>query len=132
MAGDIFEVKIASTGSAGSRTYKVKGGEDYKMDLGGRTKERRMNGDGTGHAVATAKPWKMEDVQLAVADLSDGIEFLQDVQNENPDAIITITMLDGRTYKGNGSIEGDLKEGTYEGYVPVTFAGAGALERIAG
>ena len=125
MAGDIFEIKIASQGSAGSRTYKVKGGEDYKLDLGGKTKERRMNGDGTGHSVITAKAWSLEDAQLEVTGVTDGIEFLQDVQNEIPDAIITITFLDGRTYKGTGSISGDLKEGTYEGYVPVTFDGAG-------
>lgn len=132
MAGDIFEIKIASQGSAGSRTYKVKGGEDYKLDLGGRTKERRSNGDGTGHPVMTTKPWMLEDAQLETANVSDGIEFLQDIQNEPEDAIITITMVDGRTYKGKGSIEGDLKEGTYEGYAPVTFAGNGILERIAG
>ena len=132
MAGDIFEVKIASTGGAGSRIFKVKGGEDYKMDLGGRTKERRTNGDGTGHPVLTTKPWMIEDVQLAVANLTDGIEFLQDVQNEIEDAVVTITFVDGRTYKGNGSIEGDLKEGTYEGYAPLTIAGNGTLDRIAG
>lgn len=132
MAGDIFEIKIASQGTAGSRTYKAKGGEAYNLDLGGRTKERRMNGDGTGHPVATAKPWMLENVQLEVAGTTDGIEFLQDVQNETPDAIITITFLDGRTYKGKGSIEGDLKEDTYEGYCSVNFAGSGILERIAG
>lgn len=132
MAGDILEIKIASTGSAGSKTFKVKQGEDYKLDLGGRSKERRMNGDGTGHAVRTAKPWMLEDIQLAVANVTDGIEFLQGVQDENEDAIITVTMLDGRTYKGNGSIEGDLKEGTYEGYVSLSFAGSGTLDRIVG
>lgn len=132
MPGDIFEIKIASQGTAGSKTYKVRGGEDYNLDLGGRTKERRMNGDGTGHAVATAKPWMLESAQLAVGSTVDGIEFLQDIQNEIPDAIVTITMADGRTYKGKGSIEGDLKEGTYEGYAPVTFSGSGILERIVG
>lgn len=132
MPGDILEIKIASQGSAGSKTYKVKGGEDYNLDLGGRSKERRMNGDGTGHAVATAKPWMLESAQLATGSTTDGIEFLQDIQNEIPDAIITISMFDGRVYKGKGSIEGDLKEGTYEGYTPVNFAGSGILERIVG
>jgi len=132
MSGDIFEIKIASQGTAGSRTYKVKGGENYKLDLGGRTKERRMNGDGTGHSVTTAKPWMLEDIQLETSNVVDGIEFLQDVQNETPDAIFTISMADGKTYKGTGSIEGDLKEDTYEGYCPVSFSGSGILERTAG
>lgn len=132
MAGDIFEIKIASQGSAGSRTYKVKGGESHKKDLGGKTSETRMNGDGTGHEVKQAKAWKISDVQLETANMTDGLEFLQDIQNEDPYAIFTVTYVDGKTYKGKGTIQGDLDEDAFEGYVQVTIGGPGQLERIAG
>jgi hypothetical protein len=132
MAGDILEIKIASTGSAGSKTYKVKGGESHKLDLGGKSSEIRMNGDKTGHAVKTAKPWGAKDLNLAVANVTDGIEFLQDIQDEDPLAIITVTYADGRTYKGSGTITGDLEEDAYEGYAAVTFQGVGKMERIIG
>lgn len=131
MAGDIVEVKIASKGTAGSRTYKAKAGESYKMILGGSENETRMNGDATGHPTSKKIPWSLKDVMLETAVLTDGIEFLQDAINDKA-LIMTVTFADGKTYKGSGWIIGSVEEDTFEGYAPVSFEGPGVLERIAG
>ena len=129
MAGDTLELKIIHS-DIGSRSFNVKAGEDITQDLGGYSSELMINGNLTGHKALTAKQWELGGISLE-ADPGDGsLEFLQDISDSPKLATIVWSHINGSVYKGQGTITGDVKAGTKEGYVPVTIQGSGRLEKI--
>jgi hypothetical protein len=130
MAGDTLELKIIHP-DVGSRSFNVKAGEDITQDLGGYVAEIMVNGNLTGHKSLSAKPWELAGISVE-CDPGDGsLEFLQDVQNSGNFAIMEWSHINGHVYKGTGTITGDLKAGTKEGYAPIALQGVGKLEMIA-
>lgn len=128
-SGDITEIKFIHE-EVGSKIFSVKSGESANMDLGGYSNDYSMNGNSTGHAIKTAKPWSVDSIQVDIT--PDGtLEFLQDITNNVIEGIIEISAIDGSVYKGKGTIIGDLKKDTLNGYATIEVRGAGKLEKIA-
>ena len=129
-SGDITEIKVIHK-TVGSKVFFVKAGEAVTFDLGGYSSERMVTGNAGGHKSLAAKPWEVGNAVLETIPGDDGVEFLQDIQNDPEDATIEVSHINGSVYKGKGSIEGDLKEDVKEGFTTVTFTGSGKLEKIA-
>ena len=122
MAGDTLEIKFIHP-DVGSKIFAVKAGEDITQDLGGYTSELMVNGNLTGHKSMSAKAWELSGVSLE-ADAGDGsLEFLQDISDSPKLSTIVWSHINGSVYKGQGTVTGDLKAGTKEGYVQVTIQG---------
>ena len=115
----------------GMRSFPVKSDDNATIDLGGFTSERAINGDGTGRKVRTRKGWEIANINLAVSIPDEDVEFLQEVQNSPKDAQIIYEHSDGFTYQGIGSIEGDIKPTTNDGYAGLTLTGSGELKKLA-
>lgn len=128
-SGDLTEIKFIHE-EVGSKIFSIKSGESANMDLGGYSNDYSMNGNSTGHAIKTAKPWSVDSIQVDIT--PDGtLEFLQDITNNVIEGIIEISKIDGSVYKGKGTIIGDLKGDTLNGYATIEVRGAGKLEKIA-
>ena len=129
-SGDLTEIKFIHE-EVGSKIFSVKSGESANQDLGGYSNtDYMMNGNGTGHAVKSAKRWAVDSIQVDIT-FDGALEFLQDIANNVIEAIIEISSIDGSVYKGKGTIIGDIKEDTLNGYVTIEVGGAGKLEKIA-
>ena len=130
MAGDTLELKIIHP-DIGTKSFNVKEGEDITKDPGGYTAEIMMNGNLTGHKSLSAKPWELSGISVE-CDPGDGnAEFLQDIIDSPVMAIVEWSHINGHVYKGTGTITGDLKESTKDGYAPIAIQGVGKLELIA-
>ncbi len=128
-SGDITEIKFIHE-EVGSKIFSVKSGESANQDLGGYSNDYSMNGNGTGHAIKTAKRWAIDSIQVDIT-FDGALEFLQDIANNVVESIIEVSAIDGSVYKGKGTIIGDIKEDTLNGYVTIEVGGAGKLEKIA-
>lgn len=115
------------------RPFAVAADADVAVDKGGKTNEIQMNGNGTARLVQTRKSWMLEGVNVSLDPDNDDLGFLQnDVangRNAGPDGFfgIEITMADGRTWNGRGTIVGDIKAQTMSSTASLSFAGPGQL-----
>jgi len=129
-SGDTLELTILH-GTVGSKTFSVQADQAINLDLGGKTSTRMVNGNNTGHKKLTAKPWAIEGLNIE-ANVGDGaIEFLQEISDSEEDATITWQHITNVVYSGQGSIEGDVKLDTNEGYIAIGLTGSGILKAIA-
>lgn len=123
---DNLTIMVKETGA--SRSFPCKADDEITLDLGGFTNESNQNGNGTGHIKKTRKGWMIESVNV---ELSDGAEeFLQGAANSVDDLIVTVSFINGVSYKGTGQITGDIKNNEGSGYTALTMAGPGSLEKL--
>ncbi len=116
------------------RELAVAADADANRDLGGYTTEVMPNGDGTARKVMTAKPWRVDGLAVSCDDAKDDQKFLQDVadgKDAGADGFydMTVTLVDGNTFQGRGTIEGDIKMSTKNVTTPITLAGPDKLTK---
>ncbi|ANO58034.1 hypothetical protein [Shewanella phage SFCi1] len=119
---------IESVGLDG-RTFAVAADADSQRKLGGFTNEFQSNGDGTGRKVMTREGWMIDGLQLAIDDLRDDHEFLQDLADAKDFIVIDITYVSGAVYQGQGTITGDLQVSSQSTTGSVTLNGPGRLTK---
>ena len=115
--------------SLGGRVFTCSGDTDANIDLGGFTKTRRINGNGTTRPNKTPKPWMVESVNTDIDNDNGDLEFLQANANGNSEVAMTFTYADGSIYQGTGGVEGDVKLSTANQTAPIAFSGGGALTK---
>lgn len=111
-----------------SRIFRVAADADAGRDLGGFTVEVMMNGDGSARKKKTRKPWRLTGLTLEIDNTNGDLEFLQDVADGEGWVPISITMVDGFTYGGQGTVADDLEASTDNATADVTLSGPAKLE----
>lgn len=119
--GSIEEVAIDG------RNFPVAADADSNRKLGGFTNEFSPNGNGTGRMLKTREGWMLDGLALAIDDMRDDQEFLQDVADSNGSVVISITYASGATYQGQGTITGDMQTSSATTTAPLTLSGPGRL-----
>ncbi len=109
--------------SIDGRYFTVAADADAGRELGGFTNENQSNGDGTARLIKTRKPWQIDGLTLAIDDLLDDQEYLQDKADELGYFPINISFASGAVYGGTGQVMDELKFGNAGATVPVTFGG---------
>jgi len=113
--------------SINKRLFAVAADADANIDRGGKTAEYQANGNGTGRKILTTKPWMVDGISLEINPDNDDLAFLEGVAASPDDVPITVTMADGNTYQGTGSVTGDVKASTQSATAPITLSGPGTL-----
>ena len=103
--------------------FTVAADADAGRELGGYTNENQSNGDGTARLIKSRKPWQIDGLTLAIDDLLNHQEFLQNKADQLGYFPINITFASGLVYGGTGQIVDELKFGNAGATVPVTLGG---------
>lgn len=109
--------------SIDGRYFSVAADADSGRELGGFTNENQSNGDGTARLIKSRKPWQIDGLTLAIDDLLEDQEYLQDKADQNGYFDINISYASGSVYGGTGQLVDELKFGNAGATVPVTFGG---------
>ena len=109
--------------SIDGRYFTVAADADAGRELGGFANENQSNGDGTARLIKSRKPWQVDGLTLAVDDLLDDQEYLQDKADQFGYFPINLTFASGSVYGGTGQLVDELKFGNAGATVPVTFGG---------
>ncbi len=121
IGGSILSVSIRG------RLYSVASDADVSMDLGGYSNEVQSNGDGSARIIKTRKPWMLENIVVVLDQDRGDLKELQDIADGNTYVPITIELVDGNVYQGNGTVSGDLKGSTQNATASITLAGKDKL-----
>lgn len=123
-AGDIRQFTYCG------RELDIKGEDaNVNIDLGGRTSEAGINGNGSLHSTQRRKKASVADVPVSLDDTRKDLEFLQTKADAGDPGPLTITLASGVTYTGNMVLVGEIKKATGDGTASLTFEGA-KLEQI--
>lgn len=109
--------------SIDGRYFTVAADADANRELGGFVNENQPNGDGTARLIKSRKPWLVDGLTLAVDDLLDDQEYLQDKADQLGYFPVNITFANGAVFGGTGQIVDELKFGNAGATVPVTLGG---------
>lgn len=109
------------------RLFPVASDADVTRNLGGHQNEVQMNGDGTARKVMTRVAWTLEGVQVEVNDARADSEFLLEIAASPEWVPITITLANGSTYQGTGTISDPVAVSTQSATSTITLSGPGTL-----
>ena len=112
-----------------SRNFPVASDADITKDLGGVSSEVMPNGDGSARKIQTRKKWMIEGLQVEIDDQRADLEFLQEIANSSEYVPIALIQVDGTTYQGTGTIEGDIKGSTQSATATINLGGPNTLEK---
>lgn len=115
--------------SVNNRLFPVAADSDVTRDLGGYNNEVQPNGDGSARKVMTRVSWRLDGVQLEIDNLRNDSEFLQDVADGQDWVPILITYVDGTSYQGRGTIEGEITSTSQNATGTVNFKGPDKLKQ---
>lgn len=122
--GSILEISIRG------RLFSVAADADVSTDLGGKTTEVEMNGNGTARYIQTRKQWMLEGITVDINKAKADLEFLQENADgdQGEEVVITIEYADGTVRRGKGRVTGDVKEGSASTTATINLGGGGKLE----
>ena len=112
-----------------SRYFKVAGDADTTRDLGGFSNEQQPNGDGSARTIKSRKTWMVSGLQLEIDNNAGDLEFLQERTSADAYYPFVITYVDGNSYAGVGTVDGDLQASSQSATADVSFRGPFSLER---
>lgn len=112
-----------------NRLFPVDADADAERDLGGFTKTKMPNGDGSARSNKKRKVWSISGLTLACDDERQDQEFLQNVADSEADVPMGVTLVTGITYGGQGTVVEDIKFSTDGASVEVTLSGPFKLEQ---
>jgi hypothetical protein len=115
--------------SIGGRIMAVAADNEAQLDLGGKSIETQMNGDGSPRYIVLRKPWMIEGLQIVNDHAAATHEFLQGVANAMEEKNIVIRYADGVAYNAVGIVAGDVKGSSQSATVEVTLSGGGKAEQ---
>jgi hypothetical protein len=110
------------------RLFPVAADADAGRNLGGFTNEVQANGDGTARLVKKRMPWKLGGLDVEINDDRADLEFLQEISDGLEFVPISITLANGNTYQGKGTITGDVESSTEKATAGITLEGPQTLE----
>jgi len=111
------------------RLLPVAADADGTRDIGGFANEVQSNGDGSARIVKTRKPWIIGGLTLEVDDDRADQEFLQEIADSNDYVSITIELVSGTVYMGEGTITDNIEFSTQNSTAGVTLSGPRNLEQ---
>lgn len=111
------------------RTFPVAADADGARKLGGDENEVQANGDGTARIIKTKTPWMIGGLTVGVDNDRGDQEFLQNIADSNELVAVSVTLADGTTYQGRGTITGELNYSTQNATCELSLAGEGKLTR---
>lgn len=119
--GSIFEITIRK------RRFAVFADAASNRQLGGFENEVVSLGDGEAVLVKKRVPFRLDGLQVAIDDNAGDQEFLQEIADANGFVPVTITYVSGRTYQGQGQIEGAIQVASDNTSATITLAGTAKL-----
>ena len=120
----------AKTISVAGREFRIIGDADIGRQLGGFTKERLSNGDGSSRPRMTPIPWALTGISVEVDNDNEDQEFLENVKDSPDDVPIVITYADDNPYSGLGSIDGELTYSNNDAAASFDLKGSGKLKKL--
>ena len=114
--------------SVNNRLFPVASDADVTRELGGFNNEVLPNGDGSSRKIMTRVTWRLDGVQLEIDNIRNDLEFLQSVADSQDWVPILITYVDGTSYQGRGTIEGEVTAMSQNATGSMNFKGPDRLE----
>lgn len=123
VGGSIQEVTLDG------RTFAVPSDNDSSRNLGGKQNENQPNGNGTTRLVQNTMGWSITGLSLAVSDLNDDQEFIQDLADSKDYFPVSVTYASGAVMQGTGQVLGEVNFSNQSTTVGVDLGGPSKLER---
>jgi hypothetical protein len=114
----------------GGRRFPVDSEEDVTQMLGGFSNETKLAGDGSGRQIKKRVPWSIKSLKLICDPEREDTEYLQALADESNFVPITMKLVDGTIYGGQGQIEGDIEWSSQDSSASIELKGPGKLEQI--
>ena len=114
--------------SINNRLFPVAADGDVTRELGGYNNEVQPNGDGSSRKIMTRVTWRLDGVQLEIDNIRGDLEFLQGIADSQDWVPILIEYVDGTSYQGRGTIEGEVTGTSQNATGTMNFKGPGKLE----
>jgi hypothetical protein len=105
------------------RTFSVAQDSGATIDLGGDTNTIEMNGDRTARMVKEVRPFMNESINVAIDHDNDDLQFLTDIQNGFDFVPVSLTLVEGSVYSGEGTITDPVVLATDKATAEVKMSG---------
>jgi hypothetical protein len=112
-----------------SRNFPVAADADSNRQLGGFTNEVAANGDGGARQIKTRTPWKLDGIQLEIDNVREDLEFLQGVSDAQDWVPVLVNYVDGTSYQGRGTIQGEVVAASQSATSTLEFCGPDKLTK---
>jgi hypothetical protein len=109
--------------SVNGRNYKVAHDGSGNKNLGGKTNEIQMNGDGTYRTIQTLMPGSFTDVQVEIDDGRGDHEFLKTIADAGAAVPVVITYADNTSYSGDVVLVAEINPDQNTGLASLSFSG---------
>lgn len=111
------------------RNFAVAADADAARQLGGSQAEVQANGNGTSRIIKTKMPWMISGLAVAIDNVRGDLEFLQEIADGTDFVACEISLADGTTYQGKGTVTGELQAATQAATAEITLSGEGKLTK---
>lgn len=116
--------------SINGRIFAVAADADATIFIGGRQNEVQVNGNGSVRVVKTQTPWSISGLTVSIDTVMGDLEFLQGIANAPGLVPVVVTMANGTSYAGNGTITDALELSTQNATASVSLSGEQALDLL--
>ncbi len=106
------------------REFDVKGDSNVTYRLSGRANETNPNGNGSEHTTQKIKLGGFDSLPLSIDPSKKDLEFLQSKADEGEPGPCSMTLINGKCYSGNLTIQGELDASSGDGQVEVSVLGS--------
>jgi len=115
--GDILQLII------NNRTFEVKADSNVTYRKAGRTNESEPTGSGGMHTTQRLKLGGFDSCPISLDATKQDLEFIQDFADEGEPGNCSMTLINGITYSGDLTIEGEIDASSGDGQVEITALG---------
>jgi hypothetical protein len=116
--GDITQLLI------NGRAFEVKADSNVTYRLSGRTNESEPTGSGGVHTTQRLKLGGFDSCPVSIDSDKQDLEFLQDFADSGEPGPCSMTLINGKTYSGDLTIEGEVDASSGDGQVEISALGA--------
>jgi len=116
-AGDILQIMLYD------REFDPKQGSNVNYRTSGRVNESTLNGNGGLHTMQTLKPGGFDSMTLSLDPSKKDLEYLQEKNDEGETGNCSMTLINGITYAGQLTLQGELDANTGDGQVDIAALG---------
>jgi len=117
-AGDILQIMIYD------REFDPKQGSSVNYRTAGRINETTLNGNGSNHTIQTLKPGGFDSLTISLDATKKDLEYLQAANDLGEPGNCSMTLINGITYAGQLTIQGELEANTGDGQIDISALGA--------
>ncbi len=115
--GDIIQVMLFG------REFDVAADSNVTYRLSGRQNESTPTGNGGMHTTQRQKLGGFDSLPISVDPSRGDVEFLQEKANAGEPGPCSMTLINGITYSGNLTIQGEIDPNTGDGQVEISALG---------